>query len=580
MTPTLDQLTPPEIEQLLHGFHNHEKFCVDSLTIRDKKGIPVPVRMFPGPRKLDDAIRAQQKRKKPVRGVILKPRQALMSAAIAAQYFRRVPFFPGQHCNVVADSEDHAKTIFDYYLQYQRSYRPFSGGVPGAEIQLPKLVKDTDDWIRWENDSWVKVITANNVQAGRSGSVRYVHLSEYAFYRDASTLMSGMMQMVPNDQDTIVLVESTANGVGGAFYELWQRASDKRAGSEWIAIFFGWSEHPEYQMEISDPAAFQRDLSRDELLEQQKYNLTLKQLWWRRWCIENNCEGKLNIFRQEYPNCPEEAFISSGRTYFDLRVVARCCFTDNEPYVGDLEVVTVAGEPRIQLTQHPHGDVLMYKRPQRGRSYVIGADSAQGIDPQAKDGNSDPDYASATVLDRETGEQVAKIRERWTEAHFARILFNLGWFYNWAYMVPEANNTGRAVIQELLRLDYPLPLLYKRQRSADDRRPPTLEEVGFLTTSVTRPQLLSALDSALLENAIAIYDSQTAMGCNTLVIHPDGKAAAKQGTHDDDVFSLALAVIGLRHAPRTPPPNLPGQKYAQQQFKPVNYRVSRVEDDD
>ena len=41
----------------------------------------------------------------------------------------------------------------------------------------------------------------------------------------------------------------------------------------------------------------------------------------RRWCLKNNCRGNVDIFRQEYPSCPEEAFLMSGRPVFDNRRV-------------------------------------------------------------------------------------------------------------------------------------------------------------------------------------------------------------------------------------------------------------------
>lgn len=35
--------------------------------------------------------------------------------------------------------------------------------------------------------------------------------------------MTSLMQAVPFHKDTMVIIESTANGIGRAFYDLWQR---------------------------------------------------------------------------------------------------------------------------------------------------------------------------------------------------------------------------------------------------------------------------------------------------------------------------------------------------------------------
>ena len=50
--------------------------------------------------------------------------------------------------------------------------------------------------------------------------------------------MTGLMQSVPDDPETCVIVESTANGVGNAFHKLWQLATDPEIESEWIGLFF------------------------------------------------------------------------------------------------------------------------------------------------------------------------------------------------------------------------------------------------------------------------------------------------------------------------------------------------------
>src|SRR5207253_10293153 len=42
----------------------------------------------------------------------------------------------------------------------------------------------------------------------------------------------------------------------------------------------------------------------------------LEQLNWRRWTILNKCEARLDVFHQEYPSTPEQAFLTTGRQVF------------------------------------------------------------------------------------------------------------------------------------------------------------------------------------------------------------------------------------------------------------------------
>src|SRR5262249_55753041 len=148
----------------------------------------------------------------------------------------------------LADTEAHAELVFQYYEQYIKSYQDSPCGAEfGLAISLPPLIKDTERHIRWANESSILVGTANNVDIGRSAPYNWAHLSEAAFYRDMGTLMTGLMQRIPNSADSGVIVESTANGMGGDFYDLCQRAMNPRLNTGWAFVFFAWWEHPEYR---------------------------------------------------------------------------------------------------------------------------------------------------------------------------------------------------------------------------------------------------------------------------------------------------------------------------------------------
>src|SRR5262249_51565784 len=157
-----------------------------------------------------------------------------------------------------AHQETASKNIFDYYHQLAENYTPFRG-----LANIPPLIQDAEESgeLEWANRSWIHIATANNLNIGRGSSIRFLHLSEYAFWRNAKVLMTGLMQTVPHDPDTMVVIESTANGVGGDFYARWQEASDPSSDSEWIAVFFAWWEHPEYTLPVADPSAFQASLT-------------------------------------------------------------------------------------------------------------------------------------------------------------------------------------------------------------------------------------------------------------------------------------------------------------------------------
>lgn len=572
------------MQQMIRGFADHTKFC-SHLQIRNKEGIPVPYLNSIAGQKLNRSIRKQEQAGQPVRQCVLKASQVWMSSSAATEIFRRVPFFPGRRALVLADTQSHADLVFEYYTQYIKSYtdNPY-GSEWQAAIKLPEIDKDTEQHLRWSNGSSVLVGTANNVDIGRSAPYNWAHLSEAAFYRALGRLMTGLMQRIPTSADSGVIVESTANGEGGDFYDLCQLAMSGKSG--WAFVFFGYFEHPENQIPPSrlgyaDDAAFQRTLSRLELEERSKYNLTLPQLAWRRFTIETGCSGKIERFRQEHPGNPQEAFQGTGRVIFDMPSLSRMP-TVQEPTRGRLEVVTVGMERKPQFIQAEdgRGELAIYKLPQKGRNYIAGVDHAEGVDPGARDGASDPDYCSMTILDADTGEECAKLTERYEPRPWAERVYWLARFYGWAFVVPEQKAVGKAVIGHLLEIEggYPLELIYSAERDPSDRRPALLQELGFDTNTVLRPVLVSALDTAIREGAIKLHDPDTMRQLRTFVRKPNGREEGIK--HDDDVFGVALAVFGLPKARRAFAYRQARASQGQAQWNATNYRRGLKQNDD
>jgi hypothetical protein len=540
--------TAERIAATVAQHEDHAAFC-RRLTIRNKEGIEVPVIQTPAQTKLTAKIESIRRRGKPVRVVALKARQVHMSVACATHGFKLCAFLPGQKGYVFTNRQDTTEQIFTYYQQFVESYDPEGGGV--ARLAVAGLSKG--NYIRFDAGGELTFGTAGSAGVGRGSSRRFLHLSEVAFWPkgNAAPLRTGLFQTVPDDPDTMIIEESTANGKGGAFYDSFWRAYDPAGDSDWEWLFYAWWEHPEYVLPVADPARFQDSLSREEQDLRRLHSLSLEQLHWRRWAIANKCEGSVKRFCQEFPASPEEAFLTSGRPYFDLRALSRMPLI-RTPLVGHLKLESIGTREQFYLEEREdgRGELRVWRKPEKGECYVIGADAAGGVDVGQQAGTeSDPDFAVAQVLSQRTGEQVACLRERLSPGEFGYYLFDLARWYNGAFIVPEANNHGVATIQRLLDLDIPLQQIYLRERAVDDRRPPQFHEYGFRTDTRTRPQLIAALAEAIREQAIYIRDPLTLDECQSFVYLPDGKVAAAPGCHDDTVLALALAVMGLRVAP-------------------------------
>lgn len=533
---------PTVLERIYEDFHDDEIFARESLTVLDKRGSLRSMEFGPAQQKLHRLIAKLRKQRRPVRIIVLKARQVWISTYVAARFWRDTTHRPGQHTLVLAHDLKTAANVFDYYYRFHANYKPF-GGVIG----LPGLLSDRKDALEYANESWIKIQTASNANVGRSFTLRRVHFSEYAFYCDnARALMASVMDAVPDDPDTEAIVESTANGIGNEFHLMWQRAG---AGeSEWVPFFFGWHEHPEYVREVS--GAF--DLTETERHLQRAHQLTLQQLAWRRWKIQNDLNGDEALFRQEFPSCPEEAFLASGRPRFSLDAIAKMPAI-RDGLEGGLEMQELAGRRKLIFLPRERGELTIYRKPETHRQYVIGADSAEGIDVNDGKGSADPDYAVGQVLDRDTGEQVAHLRARLTPSEFGRQLYLLGIYYCWAQQVLEANGPGLATIDALLRHGYPADLLYHRVRTPDQDPAERADLVGFKTTPVTRPQLISLLDEAIRTMSVLVHHPNTLSELRTFVIKANGRAEHQRGCHDDEVIALGLGMVGIEQMPRKKP---------------------------
>ena len=159
-----------------------------------------------------------------------------------------------------------------------------------------------------------------------------------------------------------------------------------------------------------------------------EYNLTLEQLYWRKKTIANKCGGDLEMFHQEYPATPQEAFIASGRPRFDTRVLREYELNCTEPNnIGYLELK----ERQITYHEEPNAMLQIWQMPVKDKVYTIGADVAEGLETG--------DYSVAIVMD-DSLNVVAKWRGHIDPDLYGLELAKLGWFYNEAYIAVENNN--------------------------------------------------------------------------------------------------------------------------------------------
>lgn len=554
------QLTREQLTDLLRDSRDHAKYCRESLRVLDRLGSREPMELWPSQKKLNDTILAQRRLNKPVRILILKTRRSGFTLGVCGHMFKDVTSMPGRKATVIADKYKPAGLeAFNYLKHFQENYVPFERH--DCKMFLPDLMAMAEGkHLEWDGDRRAEVLSAESREV-RGGGRHFVLGDELAFWEAPEVTLPGLLGMVPELPETTIILQSTANGVGGEFWRLWHLYSDPLTASGWVTLFFGWLEHPLYQAPVDDPVKFEASLDDEEKMLRSLHNARLEQLAWRRNIIQTQLGGSVDMFHQEYPTTPEEAFLTTGRPALDSHAIAAQPAADGA--VGELKIISAFPRDRLifQADASRQGSLEIFKQPQPNRQYVMGADPSKGVDVSTAKRGEDPDYAVAIVADADTGEQVARLRARIRPGAFAKYVALLGRFYNWAYIVPESNDAG--FIDALLETTYAIERLYEMERDPTDRKSTRLKEIGFETTTLTRSWLVTAIDDALMDGSIIVHGRVDIMEMRTFVIKPNGKAEHAVGCHDDCVLAWALLVIGLR-------------RFARLRLKPVQLESGRA----
>lgn len=533
----------------------HQRLVIeDRRTSRLVPYIPNPVQQ-----RLDDAIRTQALAGKPIRIIGLKSRRMGFSTHTQAR-FAHLAFTSRTFHGVTGAHLDESSSYLHGMSEVMYNHLPSAlRPVKKSGIQGRRMVFTTGSSLR--------TFTAGGREGvGRGTAARAVHGSEVAYWPDASGTLTALLQIVPNEPGTIVMLESTANGVGNAFHEQWQRAVNGQ--SDYVPIFFAWHEFPDYEL-VDDAAAAQ--LGKDpDWSEREQALLAIGvrpgQLAWRRWAIRNLCSGDERIFDQEYPDTPGVAFLTSGRPFFGELL-------DRFRPVDAVRVGAITGQPirggsSLAFAADPHGPLKIWTLPKPGRKYVIFADVAGGVtldDYEARPVADREDYCCAQVVDRETGEQCAEWHARIDPDLYGVELAKLGWTYGGkdksAAMIAVENTGGYGVatIAKLYReLSY--PNLYVR-RELDTQSGKWSEKLGWDTSRSTRPVMLDSLRTQLREHPDRLRSEGLRGEMQTFVTGRNGRPAADSGCHDDRVMAMAGALeVWREHAQR--PIRLPKEKAA------------------
>lgn len=247
----------------------YQRFCENEFTIVDKDRKEVPFI-------LNKAQAHLLRHLSPLNNVLKNRKQGVSSIALAIAITK---FLMGQNerCVSVSFIDSSAQQQLQRAKHFLQSYERLNNvKVPLKYNSKQEMVYEgqTNDGRKFTNT--LRVGSAKSKSFGRGDDITFLHITEAAFADDLEALLSGIGEAVTHN--SITILETTANGYD-QFKQHWD--ATERKENDYTNFFYDpfWTYDKEF-------------------VEKKRANL-----------------GRLGP--QEYPYTAEEAFLTSGETYFD-----------------------------------------------------------------------------------------------------------------------------------------------------------------------------------------------------------------------------------------------------------------------
>jgi hypothetical protein len=507
----LSNLSPDQLQKLKDTIGSKIWRLNNLYYIRDKNGAIVLLKLNP---EQEYYITHRH-----YRNVNLKARQLGFTTIAVIDALDDCLFNEHFEAGIIADDLDNATKIFDKAkLAYSK---------------LPEWLKKhrtpTTDRVgeyRFPNGSVFSVDTSF-----RGGTLSRLHVSELGkiskkWPNKAREIITGAFEAVP--KNGFIDIESTAEGVSGAFYDICQEAmgkdEDNLRSLEFKFFFFPWWKNPEYQesgeVELSDELISYFKYLKDE----QGIELTQAQKNW--YALKNqSLKGEMH---QEYPSFPEEAFLASGRPFFcqqdiaaNIKRVKGRKFELKAFIIKDME----DNEHIVQ--------VKIFEEPIKGKAYSIGGDPAEGLETG--------DNSALSVLSKDF-DQVATYAGKLDPDLFGALLVGIAKYYNNAIVAYEANNHGHAVESAVkLRKYYKIFKREQKEIIGKDIK----EKIGWLNTVKSKIEMLDDLKEAYRDGSLVVNDEETLREMLTVTIEEDGNVIVNG---KDRVVCLGISIQAIKQA--------------------------------
>lgn len=476
----------------IDNFHEIAKYLGDKdwrmanlYYIRDKRGKVVLFRR--------NAEQVTLRKSPHKRKLVVKARQLGITTDEAIDKLDNCLFQSNYIAGIICDTVPNAEKIFKFKVKFAFDL------LPAWLKQVREPNTDKAGELSFPNGSVISVSTSF-----RGGTLSSLHVSEYGkicrkYPEKAKEIKSGAFEAVPLDGE--LMVESTAEGMSGDFFAMYEAASNHSNKDltplDFELHFFPWFGTSDYRLNPRNVAISDENKTYFEMLKNEQ-GIELDD-WQKAW-YQKKSENQEEI-KQEYPSYTTEAFMASGRPVFNQQKIARDIKRASERK-HELKSFEVRGKLYA---------VKIYIAPIETEAYALGADVAEGLE--------EGDDSTISVVNKEL-QQCASFCGSLDPSDHGRLIVAVGKYYNTAVVAPEINNHGHATIAAIKDEKY--WQIYKRVASDEELSEEIQEKVGWLSTSKSKMKYLDDLREAYKYDETQINDEATLREMMTITLEDSG----------------------------------------------------------
>lgn len=514
-----------KMQKILDSF---ELFAKNFIYITDNEGQSVKLVLNDAQLEIDKLMQKNRFIK------IMKARQSGASTLILAKSLHRALTNPNENILIVSYKGDSKDALFSLL-------KGMNDNIPRKQFPniFPTVKRDNRGELLFSNGSKISSVTAGSKSVGRGSTYSYIHLSEFAFYQSQEKQLLSIEQSLAKGSHSQLTIESTSNGAGNFDFKLSMQSVNGK--SKYVPYFISFTHKlylKQFDHDIKEAIEWVKATGNGKMITQKDLDdtekilfdngATLKILAWRRWKL---ADTELSSFQQEYPSSVMESFVSSSYAVFDAsKIIARLANA-----IDPMDKSDVCIELPEQLHKYVGRGLDIFHLPKSGK-YYFGVDVASG---------GGGDNSTITAFN-EDNEQVLSFYSNKIPIYiFSQIVYDLGMFYNYAFVAVERNSYGIVVLQKM-REEMDIPYMNLAKMKVFDQRGKRRNQLGFLTTESTKQLMIQTLKQQIEQGLILIECKKTLSELQFFQESQSGKLGNKagNGNTDDLVISTGIALWG------------------------------------